>query len=68
MNKETAVVRRIERSYSLSDRDVYEAIVHWLKSKDMIAPRYVGDTPCTKWIKEPTGIRVEWAEEDEIDV
>ena len=59
--------RRIDRSYAFSDREIREALVAWLKSKDLQAPQYVGDTPDTKWIKEPAGIRVEWSEKDELN-
>ena len=59
--------RKIVRSYSMHDRDVHEAIIAWLKSRDMPAPQYVADTPCTKWIKEPAGLTIEWTVEDEIN-
>ncbi len=58
--------RRIVRSYSFTDRDVREALIAWLKAKDMPAPIYVGDADTTKWKTEPAGISVEWTEQDEI--
>jgi hypothetical protein len=58
--------RKIVRTYAFSDQEVNEALIAWLKSKDIQAPSYVGNTPCTKWIKEPKGIRVEWTDADEM--
>lgn len=58
--------RKIVRTYAFSDREVNEALIAFLKAKDMQAPSYVADTPTTKWIKEPMGIRVEWTDEDEM--
>jgi hypothetical protein len=62
------MVRKIERTYSLSDREVNEAILAWLKAKDMPVPGYVGDTPTCKWIKEPSGIRIEWTDEGNVEL
>lgn len=59
---------KIVRTCSFSDREVNEALIAWLKSKDRPAPGYVGDTPTTKWIKESHGITVEWKEELETEV
>lgn len=58
--------RRIQRTYAFNDREIREALIAWLKSKDMQAPSYVGDTPDTKWTKESAGLRVEWFEADEV--
>lgn len=58
--------RRIDRQYAFSDREIRVALIAWMKSKDMPAPSYVGDTPDTKWLKEPAGLRVAWSEVDEV--
>lgn len=58
--------RLIQRTYSFNDREIREALIAWLKSKDMPAPNYVGDTPDCKWVKETAGLRVEWFEQDEL--
>lgn len=62
------MVRKIERSYAFSDREIREALLAWLKVKDIPAPQYIGDTPNCKWIKEDAGLRVEWTEEGEIEM
>ncbi len=59
--------KKVTRSYELHDRDIREAIIAWLRAKDLPAPIYVGDTPDCKWIKRVEGIGVEWTEEAEIN-
>ena len=65
---ERYMVRKIERSYAFSDREIREALLGWLRAKNIPSPTYVGDTPDCKWIKEEGGLRVEWTEEDEIEL
>ncbi|WP_398480911.1 hypothetical protein [Tardiphaga sp.] len=60
--------RKIVRTYKFSDREVNEALIAMLKARDIQAPQYVGETPCTTWIKEPDGIRVEWSDETDLDI
>jgi len=61
------MVRRIDRSYTFTEREVAEALIAWLKSKDMPAPQYVADTPCTKWRRlDGGGLSVEWTDESEM--
>lgn len=60
--------RKVVRTYAFPDRDVREILVAYLKSKDMPAPSYVGDTPTCKWTKDPEGVRVEWTEEGELSL
>lgn len=62
------MVRRVSRAYSFSDREIRQALIDWLNKKDIPAPKYVGDTPDTKWIKEEAGLTVQWAEECEMDM
>ena len=59
--------RTIQRSYEIHQRDVHEAVLAWLRSKDMPVPTYIGDTPTCKWIVVPNGLKIEWTEEDETD-
>jgi len=53
----------ITRRYSFTQRDVYEALVAWLKSQDIQQPIYVGDAETTRWFWNADGIKVEWTEE-----
>jgi hypothetical protein len=50
----------------MSTREIREAILAWLKARDMPSPGYVGDTDTVRWTDEPAGVRVEWTEQDEI--
>jgi len=58
--------RCIVRSYSIPTREIREAIVAYLKAKNMPAPAYVADTPNCKWTDLPAGVKVEWTEQDEM--
>lgn len=60
--------RQINRSYFFTDRDVNEALIHWIKTRDLPQPEYIGNAGKTKWTKESGGVRVEWSEEDEVEV
>ena len=61
------IERSIIRTYSLPIREVHEAVIVYLKAKDMPAPSYVADTPDTKWSATPDGgVKVEWTETNEI--
>lgn len=59
--------RIINRVYEIPQRDINEAILQWLRSKDRPVPQYVGNAGTTKWIPQPNGVRIEWTEEDEVD-
>lgn len=59
--------RSIRREYVFSQREVHEALIAWMKSKDLQAPDYVGNTPCTSWIREDESLRVVWIVEDKLD-
>lgn len=62
------MTRTITRSYDFDVRDVREALIAWLRSKDMQAPKYVGNTDDTKWTVGTDGSqRVEWTEQDKVD-
>lgn len=62
--------RKIDRSYTLHRTEVREAILAWLKAKDLQRPDYIGDTPTCRWIDLPAdgGVRIEWTEEGSVDV
>jgi len=61
------MVRVIERTYTLTPRDVNEAIVAWLKAKNLPEPEYVGSAGTTKWTRLDDGsVKVEWIEKDEL--
>jgi DNA-binding beta-propeller fold protein YncE len=62
------MTRTITRSYAFSQSDVREALIAWMKSKDLQAPMYVGDTPSgTTWtVTEDGGHTVTWIDEDEV--
>lgn len=56
--------RNIERTYSLSRAEVHEAVVAWLKSKNVPAPDYIGNTPTCQWSDENEGeLKVNWIEQ-----
>ncbi len=57
--------RTIQRSYEIAQHDINEAILIWLKSKDMPVPMYVGNAGGVKWTPQPNGMKIEWTEEDE---
>lgn len=59
--------RKIERSYSLDQREIREAILAWIKAKDLPSPSYVGNTPTCTWYDEDGGVRIEWMEEGEVE-
>lgn len=59
--------RRIHRSYFFADSEVNEAIVAYLRAKDLPCPEYVGNAGTTKWSKSDKGLTVEWVEEGEVD-
>jgi hypothetical protein len=60
--------RSITRSYIFSEGDVREALLAWLRAKDLPTPKYIGNTPDTDWaVYDDGGIRVEWTEEDEVE-
>jgi hypothetical protein len=59
--------RIVNRVYEIAQRDINEATLQWLRSKDRPVPQYVGNAGNVKWIPQPNGMRIEWTEEDEID-
>lgn len=59
--------RTIQRSYEIAQHDINEAIIQWLRMKDMPVPMYVGNAGNTKWTPQPNGMKIEWTEEDETD-
>lgn len=62
-----SIERNVVRTYALPIREVREAIIAYLKAKNMPTPSYVGDTSDTKWsATQDGGIRVEWTEKDEM--
>lgn len=62
-----SIERSVVRSYSLPIREVREAVIAYLKAKDMPTPKYVGDTPDCKWTNTlDGGVAVEWTEKDEM--
>ncbi len=52
------VVRKIDRTYTFSERDVREALIAAMKKKDLQAPQYVGNTPSTTWTTASDGSSV----------
>jgi hypothetical protein len=60
------MTRKIERTYTLTERDVREAILAWLKSKDLPAPDYVGNTDTVEWATDNGNTVLRWFEQDEI--
>jgi hypothetical protein len=60
--------RRVVRTYSFSANEVAEALIAWMKSKDMPTPMYVGNAGTTTWDLGKAGVRVEWTDEDAIDL
>jgi len=58
--------RSINRVYELDERDVCEAIVAYLKAKDLPAPQYVATTKDTIWTHQPLAVKIEWTEELEV--
>lgn len=57
------MVRTVQRRYEIEGREVHEAIVAWLKSKNAPAPEYVGCTPTCSWEWGDDSITVSWTEE-----
>jgi hypothetical protein len=62
------MIRKIERTYVWSHREVAEALIQQLRAKDIPAPQYVADTNNTKWEFGASGVTVEWADEDTPDL
>lgn len=56
--------RTVTRVYLLDERDVCEAIVAWMKAKDLPAPMYVATTPAAgvTWTHQPLDVKIEWHE------
>jgi hypothetical protein len=59
----TTMVRTVQRRYVLDDRDVHEAILAYLKAKDIVTPEYVGNTPTCQWDWGEDTITVSWTDE-----
>lgn len=60
--------RRIVRTYSFTAAEVGEAMILWMKSKDLPTPMYVGNAGTTTWALASSGVRVEWTDEDQVEV
>lgn len=59
----------IDRTYTFAQQDVREILIGWLKSKDLPAPEYIGDTLTTAWSASlDGGITVKWAQEGDVMV
>lgn len=62
-----SIERNVVRTYSIPIREVREAVIQYLKAKNMPTPIYVGDTPDTKWSSTlDGGLQVQWTEKDEM--
>lgn len=60
------MTRTLDRTYRFSEDDVRNALCEWLRKRDIPQPKYIGDTPCTKWTRGLDGSQtVQWSEEDE---
>lgn len=57
--------RKIDRSYAFSEREIREALLAWLKAKDLPAPAGAYENQVT-WTQEPRGLRLAWSEQDEM--
>lgn len=61
--------RRLLRRYEIDGQDVREAILMWLRSKDMPVPQYIGTTPNCKYVHGEDGcVSIEWTEEGPVDL
>lgn len=59
----------LHRTYSFTSREVAEILISHLKAKDIPAPAYVGNTDTCTWeINDDGSVRVEWSENDDIDL
>jgi hypothetical protein len=62
------VNRKIVRKYDIDGQDVREAILMWLRSKDMQVPQYIGNTPSCKYTHTDNGaVTIEWTEEGPVE-
>lgn len=62
------MTRTIEREYVLSKREVHEAVLAWLKIKDLHYPLYVENTANTVWLYDSAGqLTIKWTVKDEVD-
>ena len=60
------MTRTIVRTYVFSQDDIRNALCEWLRKRDVGAPKYIGDTPCTTWVRNEDGSQtVVWTVEDE---
>lgn len=60
--------RKIDRRYEIDGRDVREAVLQWLRMKDMQVPSYVANTPTCKYTHGGDGsVVIEWTEEGAVD-
>lgn len=58
------MTRTIERTYELTERDVRDAILMWLRAKELQRPNYVGGTDTVTW-HGPGAATVRWVDTDE---
>lgn len=59
------MTRTIERTYTLTEHEIRECILYWLKSNDIVRPDYVADTDTVTW-QGPGGATVRWIETDNL--
>lgn len=61
------MTKTIVRTIRFNERDVREAVIAYLKTKDQPAPQYVGNTPDCEWEHFVGGsLVVKWTEKQEI--
>lgn len=61
--------RKIVRKYEIDGQDVREAILMWLRGKDMQAPQYIGNVAgqCNYTHADNGSVVIEWTEEGPVE-
>lgn len=60
--------RQTIRTYQFSKNEVHEALLQWMRERDLPVPMYVGNAGTTKWTHDDGGVRVEWTEDDKVEI